>query len=115
MKLIEKPLKVSYTNPIKDWYEENKTNTPIKDEGVSYENGMFISINNSKCFYSDLVKDFNNNRSILINIQDLIHTTDIGKYEYGVFNFEIFQKNDLQEKKSTFDYKKVLTGDFKFN
>jgi len=58
MKLIEKPLKVSYTNPIKDWYEENKTNTPIKDEGVSYENGMFISINNSKCFYSDLVKDF---------------------------------------------------------
>jgi hypothetical protein len=65
--------------------------------------------------YSDLVKDFTNNRNILVNIQDLIHTTDVGEYEYSIFNFEIFQKNNLQKEKSTFDYKKVLTGNFKFN
>ena len=39
--------------------------------------------------YSELVKDFENNRNILVNIQDLIHTTDIGDYEYGIFNFSI--------------------------
>ena len=65
--------------------------------------------------FSDLIKDFNNNQNILSNIQDLIHQTDIGKYEYGIFEFEIFKKNDLQKTKAKFDYKKVLTGDFKFN
>ena len=45
----------------------------------------------------------------------IIHTTDVGEYEYGIFNFDIKEKNDLQNTKSTFDYKKVLTGDFKFS
>lgn len=64
--------------------------------------------------YSDLIKNINNNVNILINIQDLIHTTDIGEYEYGIFNFEIFQKNNLQNQKSKFNYKKVLKGNFQF-
>ena len=64
--------------------------------------------------YSDLIKNFQNNKNILINIQDLIHTTDIGDYEFDIFNFKIIEKNNLQELKSKFDYKEVLKGDFQF-
>ena len=65
--------------------------------------------------YSDLVRDFQNNKNILTNIQDLVHTTDLGNYEYGIFTFYVNKKNNLQKEKSTFDYKKVITGNFKFN
>ena len=56
MKLLEKPVKISYTNPLKEWFEDNtiKTTSMVND----YENGMFISINNKGCYYNDLVKEF---------------------------------------------------------
>ena len=44
MKQIEAQVKITFTNPIKDWYEDNTTQSRKKIEG--YENGMFISINN---------------------------------------------------------------------
>ena len=56
MNQLEAPVKVSFTNPIKDWYEDNTTKSITKIKG--YENGMFISINNKECYFSDLVKDF---------------------------------------------------------
>ena len=56
MEQLEAPVKISYSNYIKDWYEENTTQSSKKIEG--YENGMFISINNKECYFSDLVKDF---------------------------------------------------------
>jgi hypothetical protein len=56
MKQLEAPVMISYTNPIKDWYEDNTTQSSKKIKG--YENGMFISINNKECYFSDLVKDF---------------------------------------------------------
>tara|TARA_R100000008_G_scaffold84636_1_gene72562 strand:- start:2810 stop:3505 length:696 start_codon:yes stop_codon:yes gene_type:complete len=56
MKLLEAPVKISYTNPIDKWDKENTTNSTKKV--VSYENGMFITIDNKGCYYNDLVKDF---------------------------------------------------------
>ena len=56
MKQLEAPVKITFTNPIKDWYEDNTTKPNKKIDG--YENGMFISINNKECYFSDLVKDF---------------------------------------------------------
>ena len=44
MKQLEAPVKITFTNPIKDWYEDNTTKSSTKIKG--YENGMFISINN---------------------------------------------------------------------
>ena len=105
-------LRWQYTD---EYWEDNKQFFFLNDfnERIRHKEPKGDNIVSFK--YSDLIKDFENNRNILVNIQDLIHTTDIGDYEYGIFNFSINEKNNLQNQKSTFDYKKVLTGDFKFN
>ena len=56
MKLLEAPVKTSYTNPLQNWYETNIKH--FTGEVVSYKNGMFISIDNKACYYTDLVKEF---------------------------------------------------------
>jgi len=109
-------LRWQYTD---DYWEDNKQFFFLNDfkERIQYTKVKHNVIGDSivSFKYSELVKDFSNNRNILVNIQDLIHTTDVGEYEYGIFNFDIKEKNNLQNQKSTFDYRKVLTGDFKFD
>tara|TARA_B100001250_G_C19648664_1_gene721600 strand:- start:65 stop:775 length:711 start_codon:yes stop_codon:yes gene_type:complete len=52
------PVKISYVNPIQQWY---KSNTPLpqlsKDYG-KYDKGMLISISNNQLYHNDIVKDF---------------------------------------------------------
>ena len=97
-----------------EYWKDNKQFFFLNDfnERINYKGSKGDNIVSFK--YSEFVKDFNNNRNLLINIQDLIHTTDVGDYEHGIFTFNIREKNNLQKEKSTFDYKKILTGDFKF-
>ena len=105
-------LRWQYTD---EYWEDNKQFFFLNDfnERIRHKEPKGDNIVSFK--YSDLIKDFENNRNVLVNIQDLIHTTDIGDYEYEIFTFYVNEKNNLQKEKSTFDYKKVLTGDFKFN
>ena len=63
MKLLEAPVKISYENPIKEWYEQNTIQSPI--EADTFENGMLISINNKDCYYKHLASQF---REVYISI-----------------------------------------------
>ena len=58
MKLLEKTVKVSYTNPLKDWYDTNYVPVKSKCLASKYEKGMFISISNNKLSYEKNYKAF---------------------------------------------------------
>ena len=63
MKLLEAPVKISYANPIKEWYETYTTQSQIKAD--TFENGMLITINNKDCYYKHLSSQF---REVYISI-----------------------------------------------
>ena len=65
MKLLETPVKIDngYGNPIKRWYEDNTTHSYSRED--TFENGMFITINNKDCYYKHLATDF---REVYISI-----------------------------------------------
>ena len=59
MKVKERAVKTSHTNPIQDWYDtynsiSNRSNKNVR----KYENGMLISISNNECYYEELFKTF---------------------------------------------------------
>ena len=83
---------------------------------VEYSRSGFgdITCNVAFLLAKDLKKNPQEGFKILTSIQDLIDDTNIGKYEHGFFKFHIREKNNLQKEKTKFDYKKILTGDFKF-
>ena len=74
MKLLEAPVKTTHTNPIQDWYETNTKH--YSGEIISYKNGMFISIDNKHCYYTDLVKEF---RDLYISLTLAISDTKLSK------------------------------------
>ena len=56
MNQIESPVRVSYINPIEKHYQDHTI--PNKKKVSSYDNGMFITIDNKSLYFNDLVKDF---------------------------------------------------------
>ena len=58
MKLPEAPVKISYTNPIKECYETNTQTLQSNNIKGKYEKGMLISISNNHLYHNELVKDF---------------------------------------------------------
>ena len=67
MKLLEAPVKISYSNPILEWYEKNTKQSQVK--GDTFENGMLITINNKDCYYKHLSSQF---REVYISILNAI-------------------------------------------
>ena len=63
MKLLNAPVRTSYVNPIEKHYERY---TPQYQPKVdTFENGMFITINNKDCYYKHLSSEF---REVYISI-----------------------------------------------
>lgn len=67
------------------------------------------------CKYSDFNKSFKDSINIIQSIQDTIHQTEIGKYEYGIFDLTIDNKiNSIDNKKRVpVDLQKVIKS-YKF-
>ena len=63
MKLLEAPVKISYSNPILEWYEKNTKQSQVK--GDTFKNSMLITINNKDCYYKHLSSQF---REVYISI-----------------------------------------------
>ena len=59
MKMRVAPVKISYDNPIKEWYETNTKTLQSSNDKSKYEKGMLISISNNHLYHNELVKDFN--------------------------------------------------------
>ncbi len=58
MKLLERPVKTKYINPIKDWYDKNHIPTASTNQASKYEKGMLISISNNEQTYENIFKSF---------------------------------------------------------
>ena len=58
MKMPVAPVKISYDNPIKEWYETNTKTLQSSNDKSKYEKGMLISISNNHLYHNELVKDF---------------------------------------------------------
>ena len=58
MKMPVAPVKISYDNPIKEWYETNTQTLQSNNVKGKYEKGMLISISNNHLYHNELVKDF---------------------------------------------------------
>ena len=58
MKMPVAPVKISYSNPIKEWYETNTQTLQSNNVKGKYEKGMLISISNNHLYHNELVKDF---------------------------------------------------------
>ena len=58
MKLPEAPVKISYTNPIAEWYNANTEQPQLVNQYDKYDKGMLISISNNQLHYNDIIKDF---------------------------------------------------------
>ena len=58
MKLLEKPIKVTYRNLIEEHYDTYTKKPQLQDNSVKYEKGMLISISNHKCEYETLYNSF---------------------------------------------------------
>ena len=67
------------------------------------------------CKYSDLNKSFKDSITIMQSIQDTIHQTEVGEYEYGIFDLTINNKiNIIDNKKEVpVDLQKVIES-YKF-
>ncbi len=52
------PVKISYTNPIQEWYENN---TPPRQSSIEYgryDNGLMISISNNQLYHNEIIDTF---------------------------------------------------------
>lgn len=58
MKLLEKPIKVTYKNPIHQHYDTYTRHQHTQLNSIKYEKGMLISITNHKCHYESLYNTF---------------------------------------------------------
>ena len=58
MKLPVAPVKISYVNPIKEWYEKNIESHQYTSNIGKYEKGMLISISNNHLHHNEIVKEF---------------------------------------------------------
>lgn len=58
MKVLEKPIKISYTNLIQEHYDTYTPKSKPEDKLRRYEKGMLISISNNKCEYETLYHSF---------------------------------------------------------
>ena len=58
MKLLEQPVRVTHSHPLKDWYESNTKFMRSSSMERKYKNGMLISISNNECYYETLFKQF---------------------------------------------------------
>ena len=58
MKMPVAPVKISYDNPIKEWYEINTKSLQSTNDKGKYKKGMLISISNNHLYHNELVKDF---------------------------------------------------------
>lgn len=58
MKMPVAPVKISYDNPIKQWYETNTKTLQSTNDRSKYQKGMLISISNNHLYHNELVKDF---------------------------------------------------------
>ena len=58
MKLLEKPIKLSYINPIQEHYDTYTKKPNPADNLIKYEKGMLISISNNNCSYETLYHSF---------------------------------------------------------
>ena len=63
MKLLDPPVKTSYVNLIEEHYERNTPQYQLKAD--TFENGMFITLNNKDCYYKHLSSEF---REVYISI-----------------------------------------------
>ena len=58
MKSLDTPVRTSYVNPIKDWYDQNYIPTTTDSAVGKYEKGMLISISNNQLYYESIFKSF---------------------------------------------------------
>ena len=58
MKLLERPVKTIYVNPIEEWFEKNKQPQEYSSQSNKYERGMLISISNNAMHYEKLFSTF---------------------------------------------------------
>ena len=58
MKLPAAPVKISYTNPIAEWYNANTDKPQLVNQYDNYDKGMLISISNNQLQHNDIINDF---------------------------------------------------------
>ena len=59
MKLLDKKVKVSYVNPIEEWYERYTVDHYRSKYNIGkYDNGMLISISNRELNYETIIAQF---------------------------------------------------------
>ena len=51
-------MKTTGDQPIKVWYDSNTINFQSNTKVDTYSNGMFITIRNRECYYSNIVSEF---------------------------------------------------------
>ncbi len=91
MKLLEKPVKLSYRNLIQEHYDTYTIHPKPELNSRKYEKGMLISISNSNCEYETLYNSF---KDAYISIIKAIKGKD-----YGISRWDVKQlRGDFDKK-----------------